>query len=304
MIANQQEAVFTSNHGIIVVKGDAAKSAQQVSDSRTYFCVLITITLLLVISSYKPVGQLHAQEKTETKVTVQKSNSDRSIKVAFGNTLPPWVLPEKDQGIIVELIKEAFQVKGYRIRAIYYPHSRRITAYKDGEVDAVCDVNESLMNVEKIDGHLSRMRYVYENKAFALKQKGYKFTRISDLTGYSVLSWQGAKEWFKGEYKEMAQSNKRYREMANIKLMVKLLYNERVDVIQMDETIFKYYRNALSMDGEIDIKKAIEIFPLFWDNEVGFLFREKEIQRLFDNAVDRLKESGRYNLIYTKYIGR
>ena len=92
--------------------------------------------------------------------------------------------------------------------------------------------------------------------------------------------------------------------MVSNKLMVKLLYNERVDVVQMCEIIFRYYRHELHAAGEIDINKPLEIFPLFWGNEVGFLFRQKEIQLLFDDQIDRFRNSGRYNQIYEKYIGK
>ncbi len=233
-----------------------------------------------------------------------ESGTPRIIRVAFGNTLPPWVLTETNSGIIVDIMREALKRANLELMPIYYPHARRVVAYNNGEVDAVCDVNRDLMAAENMEGHLSRMRYVYDNHGISLKEKGFQFQRIGDLAGHTVLSWQGAKNWFKGEYKEMADANENYRELSNIKLMVKLLYKGRADLVQMDLTIFKYYRKLLTDEGEVDTGRPIDIFPLFWGNRCGFLFRDKAVRELFDSNVDGLKSEGRYDRFYEKYIGK
>jgi len=71
--------------------------------------------------------------------------ADQIVKVAFGNTLSPWVIPESDSGIAVDIIKECLEPAGYKIENIYVPYARRITAYQNGEVDAASDINAKIM---------------------------------------------------------------------------------------------------------------------------------------------------------------
>ncbi len=234
-------------------------------------------------------------------ISSQPCFADQILKIAFGDALPPWVIPETDTGIIVDIIKETLDPAGYIIKPVYVPYARRLISYKYGDLDAVCDINPKIMTDSKLEGYLSVIAYDYENIGVSLKKKGYSFSRISDLVNYSVISWQGAKAAIGGEYADMADKNKKYRELANQKLQIRLLYAGREDVIQLDRQIFRYFRKKVSEEGKIDTSQPVDIFPLFGKNECGFLFRNKNTQAVFDKNFGILKESGRYEKIFERY---
>jgi ABC-type amino acid transport substrate-binding protein len=51
------------------------------------------------------------------------------------------------------------------------------------------------------------------------------------------------------------------------------------------------------------VDQPVDVFPLFGKNENCFIFKDPDIQRLFDRKFKQLQESGRYQEIIEKYIG-
>ena len=223
------------------------------------------------------------------------------LRVAFGETLPPYVIPATHDGIVVDILREALEPEGYSIQPFYYPYARRLIAYKKGKVDIVSDVPISL--AEEFDGFFSGALYAYENVAISLKKHGYTFSKIDDLLHYRVLAWQGAKEILGGEYADMAERNTHYREIANQKAQVIMLFKDREDVIQIDKLIFQYFHNELISEEYPEVSQEVDIFPLFGVSENGFVFKDQDVQRLFNKKFRELKESGRYDEIVQKYVG-
>ncbi|MFH1157004.1 MAG: transporter substrate-binding domain-containing protein [Pseudomonadota bacterium] len=234
-------------------------------------------------------------------ITSNPFSSEQTLKIAFGNALHPWVIPETNSGILIDIIKETLEPAGYTIEPVYVPYERRLTTYKQGKVDGVCDINPQLISDSKLEGYLSEIAYAYENIGVSLKKNGFSITRISDLVTYRLLAWQGAKTVIGGEYADMADRNKNYRELPDQKTQIKMLYAEREDVIQLDRQIFRYLRNKVSEEYHIDTSQHVDIFPLFGKNECGFLFRDKAVQITFNERLELLKKSGRYNTIFEKY---
>jgi len=230
------------------------------------------------------------------------SFSSEQLKVAFGDALPPWVIPESESGILIDIISESLRPAGYEITNVYYPYARRIISYREGLVDVVSDINPKVIEREDLKGYFSDIAYTYTNYAFALKRKNYKFKKISDLGNYRLLSWQGATASLGPEYTEMALNNPFYSEHHNQALQLKMLFLDRVDVVQLDMQIFRYFRSSLARSGVINTQLEVDTFPLFGKNESGFLFRSIKARDDFNKQFKQLKKSGRYDQIYAYYV--
>jgi len=230
------------------------------------------------------------------------SLSSERLKVAFGNSLPPWVMPETENGILIDIISESLTPLGYEITNVYYPYARRILSYRQGLVDVVSDVNPEVIEREDLKGYFSDIAYTYTNYAFTLKSNNYQFKEISDLGNYRILSWQGATASLGPEYAEMALNNPFYSEHHNQALQLKMLFLDRVDVVQLDMQIFRYFRSSLAREGKINMQLEVDTFPLFGKNESGFLFRSIKARDTFNKQLKRLKKSGRYDQIYAYYV--
>lgn len=236
--------------------------------------------------------------------TISGAGAAKKIKVAFGDALAPWVMPEKNHGIIVDIIEEAMSPLGYEVERVYLPYARRIKSYQQGLVDVVSDINPNTFKQVELKGFLSDIAYTYVNYAYSLKKRNFTFKRMGDLVDYRVLSWQGAVEHLSEEYATMARNNPFYSEHHDQSLQVKMLFLERVDVIQMDQQIFKYYRAIVGKQGNIDTNSEVDVFDFFGESPNSYLFSDSNMRDEFNVQLKKLKASGRYEAILNQYILR
>lgn len=230
--------------------------------------------------------------------------AEQTIKVGVGNSMPPWVIQDNNEGITLDIIRKAFELSGIKVEPMYYPFARRLIAYSEGETDAVSDINAGLLESQKnLKGNLSSIAYTLENIGVSLKKNNFNFAKISDLAGHSIVAWQGASSVIGGEYAEMAKNNTSYKETVDQKVQINLLYAGRADMIQLDRQIFKYFKKKASEESKLDTSQPVDIFPLFGKVDYGFLFRDKKNQEIFDKNLIKLKESGEYDKIFKKYAG-
>ena len=127
---------------------------------------------------------------------------------------------------------------------------------------------------------------------------------MMDLVDYRFMSWQGAMAHLGEEYAEMARNNPLYSEHHDQSLQVKMLFLERVDVVQMDEHIFNYYRVKIGSEGKIDTSPDVDRFEFFGESPNGFLFRSIKMRDEFNIQLKKLKESGQYDKIMNRYFQR
>ena len=242
----------------------------------------ITLVVLFFICAY----ELQAKE---------------TLKVSFGDRLAPWVIPETGNGIIIDILTTALEPSGYNIEAEYLPYARRLKAYHQGLVDVVSDVNPNTIKNEHLQGFFSGPAYKYENYAFSLSKRNYQFNAIADLINLRLLSWQGAIAHLGDEYAEMATNNPFYSETHDQSAQVKLLFLERVDVIQLDLQIFKYYLAHEINKGVLDTSAKVDRFALFGSSPNGFLFRSIKVRDEFTKQLEKMRSDGRYQKIIERY---
>lgn len=228
-------------------------------------------------------------------------SAKEKITVAFGNALAPWVIPETNEGIIIDIIEETMAPLGFEIEKVYLPYARRLKSYQQGFVDVVSDINPKTIEHEHLQGFFSDIAYTYENFAYSLKKNNYQFKAMMDLVNYRLMSWQGAVSHLGEEYAEMALNNPLYSEHYDQSLQVKMLYLERVDVIQMDQHIFNYYRSEVAKSGEIDTSPEVDKFGFFGESPNGFLFRNIKLRDKFNKQLEQLRASGKYQELLDRY---
>lgn len=231
-----------------------------------------------------------------------KLEAAEKITVGFGNALAPWVITKSDDGIIIDIIEHALTPLGYEIEKVYLPYARRLKSYKQGLLDVVSDINKATMTEKNLQGFLSDTAYTYINYAYSLKSQNYKFKSMKELANYRLLSWQGAVAHLGGEYAEMAYNNPLYSEHHDQSIQVKMLFLERVDVIQMDEQIFNYYRSKVDSQGDVDTTPKVDRFGFFGESPNSFLFRNLKIRDQFNQQLAKLRSSGKYQEIVNKYF--
>ncbi len=249
-------------------------------DRRTRFSVFAWIGLFLAILSVTPAEVV-----------------GEPLRVAVGGHLPPYVIPERDTGITIEILNRTLEPAGYEVVPRYYPYARRLVEYERGNADAVIDIKTT-----DLPGYLSVPAITYENVAVALRENDFKIDSIDDLSRFSVISWQGAAKVLGPEYAAMAEANPRYREVADQRKQVMLLFSDRVDVAQLDRSIFHYYRNRLRKTSRVDPTQPAVFYPLFGEITYRILFHDEAVRDAFNRNFKALRESGAVAEIRKRFI--
>jgi len=96
-----------------------------------------------------------------------------------------------------------------------------------------------------------------------------------------------------------SKTSPEYKEIAQQDLQVKQLFLDRTDVIVMDINIYKYYKQQIK---DVDTTAEVVIHKVFpiTNYKVGFL--DKTVCDEFNKGLKSLKDTGKYNAIFNKYI--
>jgi len=227
--------------------------------------------------------------------------SKENITIAFGDALEPWVIPSSDSGILIDLITEALNPLGYKLTFEYFPYLRRISSFRTNKIDVVSDVNQKIIKIEKLKGYFSGDLYVYENYAYSLHENNFTFKHLNELLNYSLMSWQGAITHLGDDYAKMANNHPHYLETHDQINQLKMLFKKRIQVIQLDEKIFNYYRLQLINENNQIALIHVDKFSLFGRSSNGFLFKDEKIKNDFLSQITLMKEDGRYDKIFLRY---
>ncbi len=222
------------------------------------------------------------------------------VLMAFGERIPPFCFPETDSGIELEVIGEALGYRGHRLIPQYLPLARIPLSFRQGLVDAVMtDLGEDL---SVAGGHYGDPAVWYDNVFITLKDRNIEIDSPEDLKGLSVVSFQGAVKRYP-QWLGPVKNAGNYTEITDQSLQVLTLDRGRYDAVLSDRHIFRYYT------AELKKKKGLSLKPVreheFTTPDLGDyrpVFRNKSIRDDFNAGLKHLKESGRYQEIYDKYL--
>jgi len=224
-----------------------------------------------------------------------------TVSMAFGEKIPPFCFPETDSGIEVEILREALAFRGHTMKPHYYPFARIPVAFKAGDVDAaMTDLGEDM---EKWGAFYGDPAVFYDNVFISLKERHLAIKTPDDLQGLTVISFAGAArrypDWLDGVKKAG-----HYFEQNDQALQVLTLDRGRYDIVLSDRNIFRYFTQQLKLNKSFHPKPVVEqSFVKFNPMDYRAIFRDKKIRDDYNAGLKNLKDSGRFNAIYQKYLG-
>lgn len=223
------------------------------------------------------------------------------VTMAFGEKVPPYVFPETHKGIELDIIKEALAYKGHSLSPKYYPLARVALTFNDPEINAV--VTDSGTNLSNNGGYYAKPAVTYSNVFITLKESQIRITNPKDLSRYSVVSFQGAAKRYPYWLDSISKS-KRYLEINSQETQVKLLISKRYDIVLSDKNIFKYFSKLYSEANQhVHTKTFNEIeFIELNPNNYRPIFKSKKVRDDFNEGLDYLKSSGRFQEIFNQYL--
>lgn len=222
------------------------------------------------------------------------------IRMAFGEKIPPFVFPETDSGIELEVMRAALAYRGHVLKPLYYSFARVPEAFKSGTADAtMTDLGEDL---RPFGGNYGEPAVFYDNVFITLQDRHIVINKPADLAGLSVISFQGAAKRYP-QWLSPVKGARRYFEQNDQELQVLTLNAGRYDVVLSDRNIFKYFTLKLKKEKKLHPKPTEEHrFVKFNPQNYRPIFRSAKIRDDFNAGLKQLKDSGQYKAIYDRYL--
>lgn len=229
----------------------------------------------------------------------QSTHADE-IRMAFGEKIPPFVFPETDSGIEIEVIGESLAYRGHTLKPVYFSFARVPMSFKSQQVDAtMTDLGEDL---RPYGGYYGDPAVFYDNVFFTLQDRHLVINKPEDLKGLSVISFQGAAKRYPDWLDAVREANL-YFEQNNQELQVLTLNAGRYDVVLSDRNIFKYFTLKLIREQGFH-PRPLEEHHFVKFNPLNYrpVFRSRQVRDDFNAGLKHLKDTGRYQAIYDHYL--
>lgn len=234
-------------------------------------------------------------------LTLPLSVHAATVRMAFGDNLPPYILVSSGSGLEVDIVREALAYRGHVLQPVFMPMGRIPVAFVAGKADAIMmDVGEDMQSA---GGHYGDAPVVYDNVLFTLARRRLSLKQPADLRQLWVMSFVGAAKRYPGWLGQL--DHKRYYvEHNNQAVQPLLLAMGRYDVVVCDRTIFTYFAKQQQKADPTFRMPAVDQHPLPVADARAYrpVFRSAEVRDDFNAGLAYLRKSGRYDAIYRRYL--
>jgi len=224
------------------------------------------------------------------------SDKTSNIEMIAGFVKPPFIIEENGAGLQLDIIRQALSNKGYQVNFLHLPLGRNITAFQRMNADGVITLPN---DYEHPGMHISAPYIVYQNVAVSLAGNSFNIGSVNDLSGKSVVAFQHAKKFLGEQYRSTVSYSLSYREIAEQKKQIEMLFLRQTEVIILDLNIFKHF---IKTSNDKRFNKAFNVHYIFDQRHYAAGFRSEEVAKDFDLAIAKMKEDGSYQEILDNYL--
>jgi polar amino acid transport system substrate-binding protein len=224
-----------------------------------------------------------------------------TVRMAFGEKIPPFCFPQTASGIEVDVFREALALRGHTLEPLFFPFARVPLEFKAGTVDAtMTDLGQDLT---QYGGHHGDTAVVYDNVLITLRERALKLRQPRDLDGLRVVSFPGALSRFPA-WLEPVRAAGHYSEINDQAVHVRLLMLGRCDVVLSDRTIFRYFVKQAAREPAGPALRPVVEQDFTQVNPLDYrpVFRSTAVRDDFNAGLRLLKANGRFQAIYDRYL--
>lgn len=217
------------------------------------------------------------------------------IKFGVQDDIAPFVMPNRNSGLLVDMLREAMATQAVVADFIYLPSKRTEEALRSGLVDVSTSAKQGM----QLPGFFSRWPITsFHNVAITRRSDLPRLDTVGDLARYRVTAFYGAADMLGAAYRDAALRNPRYLEPKT--LQSPLLVLRQVDVVISQKDIFHYYldRQSYQRDGDFDLAYHDILGK---PNEYWFVFRLAEQRDAFERGIAALYKSGDIDRLFERY---
>jgi len=225
-------------------------------------------------------------------------SNTQALEVKVGvEDFAPYYISKGNTGIIPDLISAAFRyIPNYQPKYIFgHTNYRLFSEYNKGNLDALPNIN----SYSDFNGCRSDTIFTYHNVAVTLINSGITLSKISDLAGKRIVTFQGAKKSLGDEFVK-AINTSAYTELTNFDMQPLMIYKGRADVSVGDWLLFVHNLKYIKeQEVGTNIFHFFEIFP---PANISIGFRDQKVCLLFNKALKLIRKNGEYDKIYQSYL--
>lgn len=218
----------------------------------------------------------------------------KTITVAVGMSLAPYVIKDTKSGLELETAIEALKSQGIKLVPEFVSMKRLRMMVKKKKVDGALTVLENI----GLPLYFTDTYVTYQNFAITTK-KDIKIDSVSDLTKGRILAFQDAKVYLGAKYKDFVSQNTKYKETPIQIRQNEYLYKDKIDIVIADKLIFMHNNQSIPM--EVRRSKNLHFHEIFKPNHYVAGFIDEEVRNAFNRGLKQIKANGTYNKIKAKY---
>ncbi|WP_034474103.1 transporter substrate-binding domain-containing protein [Aestuariibacter salexigens] len=217
--------------------------------------------------------------------------NDKTLSVAL-NVGAPWAYYQQDKGVVgidVDIIKQVLNGLGYQPEFYLLTYQRLIKDFNQGKYDiaspAAFDTNE---------GHRTQTYLPFQDVAVTLANRELSINEYSDLAGKIIVAYEHARAVL-GETFTAAVTGERYTEIAEREIQLKLLADNKTDVVIGERLLLTTIMKNLYPQLEL------AVHPIFEKKSYGAIVRDKTLQQQFDERLATMRADGSLTAILERW---
>ncbi len=220
------------------------------------------------------------------------------VSMAFGLSLQPYVIPKTNNGIEVDVVREALKFRKHHLMPEYVPLESVPKFFVRGRVAAAQRDGGQDLSVK--GGFYAEECVGYQDVMVTLLEKEIRIAKPEDLQGLKVAAFPGAADQYPDWLGSLSREQGRYAEQSKVVLMVKTLHKGHFDVIVGDIRVIDYHTAQVRREGEIPI---LPTTVHYFTGPVAYrpVFKDPQIRDDFNAGLIFLRETGKYQEILDAY---
>ncbi len=197
-----------------------------------------------------------------SSVSLSKSidnNSSEQVYFLAGLPIAPFIINENGSGIQLDIIRQALLSQNVNTQFKHVPLARSILNYAKPNIDAISILPS---NFHYNDMFISKPYITYKNVAVSLleRERELEIKSINDLVGLNIAAFQKAGQFLGTQFNEKITNLTGYREIADQRKQIDMLYTGQTEVIILDINIFKHFTKNHNEDVYQNLFKIHYIF--------------------------------------------
>ncbi len=226
-----------------------------------------------------------------------RASQTNELTIITSSSIPPYVIPEENSGIVMEIMQRALEHEGYSVNFAYAPNKRVARELETKSVsDAFNIANGTFSSLYRSDSLVE-----YTNIAVSMASANLSIDSLNDLIGLEVYSFQNASRFLGEAFAQLnAAHPEGFHEVKNQESQLYLLFSGRADAIILDRRIFQYYLNKLRAAGRAD--EGFVIHPIFPAIPKYVVFHDSGHRDALNAGLETVKREGQYQAIVDSYI--